>query len=464
MIPGPALTFGGLGVYSHLVEFFRNPISTMIDYEQRFGQLSGVLSTVPDGKKGFVFAFGADYNREVFSNPKHYHSSVMLNIRDKSVQNLSRGLTFMNGDEHLSKRRLIMPAFHKHYIENYRHDMVIITQEMLSRWHTGATLDISKTCHNLTAKIAIKTLFGLDSEGEGHEMSTLIAEWMSLATSPLLRVIPLDLPFSPMRRLRNVSHKLEALMLDLIQRKRETAHQDKDILATLINTVDEDGNRLTDDEILGQVNVLFLAGHETSGNALTWTLFLLSQFPEILQDALDEIASVLDGTAPSIDQLGQLTFLEHIIKESMRILPPVVWIQRIVAEPVILQGHQLGKGSTLILSHYMTHQNPDVYSNPHQFNPYRWQTLKPAPYEYMAFSAGPRMCIGAGFAMMEMKIVLAMILQCYQLELVPQAQVDRHVTVTLSPKNGILMVVKSRKHSLKVNRPLGDIHELVTLN
>ena len=370
----------------------------------------------------------------------------------------------MNGDEHLNKRRLIMPAFHKHYIENYRHDMVTITQEMLSQWHIGATLDISQTCHNLTAKIAIKTLFGLDSEGEGHEMSALIAEWMSLATSPLLRVIPLDLPFSPMRRLRNVSHKLEALMLDLIQRKRETAHQDKDILATLINTVDEDGNRLTDDEILGQVNVLFLAGHETSGNTLTWTLFLLSQFPEILQDALDEIDSDLGGNAPSIEQLGQLTFLEHIIKESMRILPPVVWIQRIVAEPVVLQGHQLGKGSTLILSHYMTHQNPDVYSNPHQFNPYRWQTLKPAPYEYMAFSAGPRMCIGAGFAMMEMKIVLAMILQCYQLELVPQAQVDRHVTVTLSPKNGILMVVKSRKHSLKVNRPLGDIHELVTLN
>lgn len=461
MIPGPAVTFGGLGVYSHLIDFFRNPISTMLDYEQRFGQISGVLSTVPEGKKGFVFAFGADYNREVFSNPKQYHSSAMLNIKDKSVHNLANGLTFMNGDEHLSKRRLIMPAFHRNFIESYRAEMVAITQEMLSHWDVGSTIDISQVCHNLTAKIAIKTLFGLDSEHEGHEMSALIAEWMTLATSPLLRVIPLDLPFLPVRRLRHTSHKLEALMLDLIRRKRKTAHHDKDILATLIQTIDEDGDRLTDDEIIGQVNVLFLAGHETSGNALTWTLFLLSQFPQILQDVRDELDSIVGGGAPTIEQLGQLPFLENIIKESMRILPPVVWIQRIVSEPVVLQGHELGTGSTLILSHYMTHQNPDVYPNPRQFNPYRWQTLKPAPYEYMAFSAGPRMCIGAGFAMMEMKIVLAMILQCYQLELAPNAQVDRHVTVTLSPKNGIPMMVKPRTQALSVNMPSGDIHELV---
>lgn len=464
MIPGPKVTFGGLGVYSHLVNFFRNPITTMKDYEQRFGDISGVLSPVVDGQKGFVFAFGADYNREIFSNPKHYHSSAMLSMKDKSVQNLSNGLTFMNGDEHLSKRRLIMPAFHKQYLENYREEMVAITHDRLSPWQVGDTIDISQVCHDLTARIAIKTLFGLDSANEGHVMSGLIAQWMTLATSPVLRVIPLDLPFSPARRLRHISHMLEAHMLELIRRKRKTAHQDTDILATLIQTEDEDGNRLTDDEIIGQVNVLFLAGHETSGNALTWTLFLLSQFPNVLCDVLDELQHVLGGHAPSVEQLGQLPFLENIIKESMRILPPVVWIQRIVSEPVRLCGHELGSGSTLILSHYMTHHNEDIYPNPRQFNPYRWETLKPAPYEYMAFSAGPRMCIGAGFAMMEMKIVLAMILQGYQLELAPNAQVDRHVTVTLSPKNGIPMTIKPTRQPLTVHRPLGDIHELVDLS
>ncbi len=463
MIPGPAISYGGLGVYRHLINFFRNPISTMLDYDRRFGQLSGILSRVPDGKKGFVFAFGAEYNQAVFSNPQQYHSSAMLNIKDSSVQHLANGLTFMNGTEHISKRRLIMPAFHKKYVEHYRDDMVAITDAMLSDWQIREIIDISTFTHELTARIAIKTLFGLNSEHEGREMSALIAEWMTLATSPALRIMPLDLPFSPVRRLRHVSHQLEQYMYDLIARKRATLTSDTDVLAILMQAVDEDGNRLTDDELIGQVNVLFLAGHETSGNALAWTLFLLSQHPQILSDLLEELNSILQGDAPTIEQIYQLALLENIIKESMRVLPPVVWIQRIASETISLGNHELAAGSTLILSHYMTHQNPDVYSNPRQFNPYRWQTIKPGTYDYMAFSAGPRRCIGAEFAMMEMKICLAMILQRYQLELSPGAAINRHVTVTLSPKQGIPMKIKARNKRVTVNMPSGDIHDLVDL-
>ncbi|MGB7337293.1 MAG: cytochrome P450 [Phototrophicaceae bacterium] len=463
MIPGPKHTLTQLGVYGHLVDFFRRPITTMQDYQQQFGRLSGVLAPVKDGEKGFIFAFGADYNREVFSNPSQFHSSAMLNINDSSVRNLANGLTFMNGSEHITKRRIIMPAFHRKYIEYYRDDMVAITDDMLNTWHLGDTVDMNHACHELTAKIAIKTLFGLDSEHEGREMSALIARWMTLATSPLLRIIPLDLPFSPVRQIRHISHDLERYMLDLIARKRNTKTQATDVLATLMQAVDEDGNSLSDDELIGQVNVLFLAGHETSGNALTWTLFLLSQHADILRDVLDELDGVLGGDAPSLEQLGQLPFLEAIIKESMRVLPPVVWIQRIANEGACLGNHRIGKGSNVILSHYMTHHDPDLYSNSHAFDPYRWQTIKPASYEYMAFSAGPRRCIGAEFAMMEMKICLAMILQRYQLELLPNTQIDRHVTVTLSTKKALPMRVKPPQQALSVNRPTGDIHELVTL-
>ncbi|MEL6525627.1 MAG: cytochrome P450 [Chloroflexota bacterium] len=463
MIPGPSSRFGAIGVYAHLIDFFRRPIDTMRQYQQTYGDMSAVLSASEEGTSSFYFAFGADYNRAVFSKPQYYHSSAMLDIKDDSVRRLGNGLTFMNGDEHLGKRRLIMPAFHKKYIESYRDDMVALTNTMLDSWSVGGVVDINRACHDLTAKIAIKTLFGLDADREGEAMSHLIMQWMTLATSPALRIITLDMPFSPVRKMRKLSHTLESHFYELIARKRPTAAQDSDVLATLMHTVDEDGNMLSDDDLIGQVNVLFLAGHETSANALTWTLFLLSQHPDIYRNVRDELAGVLGGDAPTIEQLGKLPYLEAVINESMRVLPPVVWIQRIAAQDVELGEHTLGEGSTLILSHFMTHHNADVYPNPRQFDPSRWDDWKPAPYEYMAFSAGPRMCIGAGFAMMEMKIALAMILQRYTLNLVPNAQIDRHVTVTLSPKDGIPMRVKRADEAMQVHPAGGDIRELVTL-
>ncbi|MGJ3238000.1 MAG: cytochrome P450 [Anaerolineae bacterium] len=463
MIPGPATTFGTLAIYKNLIDFFRNPIKTMVDYDRRFGQLSGVLSQVPNGEQGFVFAFGANYNREVFSNPQQYHSSAMLEIDDPSVRRLANGLTFMNGDEHLSKRRLIMPAFHKKYIETYRDEMVRITDEMLSGWQAGKTVDVNQACHELTAQIAIKTLFGLDAHAEGRAMSALIAQWMTLATSPLLRIIPLDLPLSPIRRLRQVSHELEQHLYDLIARKRAEQTGMGDVLSLLMQTEDEQGDRLSDDDLIGQINVLFLAGHETSGNALTWTLFLLSQYPDVLDSVCDELDGVLGGDAPSIEQLYQLPLLEAVIKESMRVLPPVVWIQRITSEAVTLNQHQLGAGSTIILSHYMTHQNPDIYTDPQRFQPMRWETVKPGTYDYMAFSSGPRRCIGAEFAMMEMKIALAMILQRVRLEMMPNTRLDRHVTVTLSPAGGLPMRVKAPSARIETHTPTGNIHDLLDL-
>ncbi|MEO1289608.1 MAG: cytochrome P450 [Chloroflexota bacterium] len=463
MILGPHNRMN-VAIYGHLINFFRRPLATMERYQRDYGNLSGILSHQQEGDKSFYFAFGAHNNQAVFSNPSAYHSSSMMDIDDSSVQNLANGLTFMNGSEHITKRRIIMPSFHKRYVEHYRDDMVALTDEMLKGWRVGETVDISQASHELTAKIAIKTLFGINPESEGREMSKLIAQWMDLATSPVLRIVPLDLPFSPVRKIRQVSHDLERYVRDLIVRKRKTSEQDTDVLASLMHAEDEEGNRLTDDELIGQVNVLFLAGHETSANALTWTLFLLSQHPNILRDVLDELDSKLAGDAPRIEQLYDLPLLENIIKESMRILPPVVWIQRIAREEVCLDNHMLGAGSTLILSHYMTHHDPEIYSHSRQFDPYRWETFKPATYEYMAFSAGPRRCIGAEFAMMELKICLAMILQRVRLNLAPNTTVNRHVTVTLSPKGSLPMQVCSANEALVVNRPKGDIHGLVDLS
>jgi cytochrome P450 len=220
---------------------------------------------------------------------------------------------------------------------------------------------------------------------------------------------------------------------------------------------------LTDDEVIGQTNVLFLAGHETTANGLTWTLFLLDQHPEVMADVLDELTGELCGEAPSVEQLGKLPLLERVINESLRLLPPITWASRAATASFNLGPYSMPAGTTVIVSHYMTHRLPELYSDPDKFLPDRWLTINPGTYEYIPFSAGPRMCVGAHFAMMEMKTVLAILLQRYRLATLPGAKIDRKITFTMKPKNGLPMIVNEQDRCFTCMPVLGDVREMVEL-
>ena len=222
---------------------------------------------------------------------------------------------------------------------------------------------------------------------------------------------------------------------------------------------------LSEDELLGHVSVIFVAGHETSANALTWTLFLLSQHPEIAADLLDELDTVLKGEAPTVEQLQQLPLLERVIKESMRILPPVPWNARATFQPTVLEGYELPTGTEVWVSIYHTHKNPDIYPEPLKFNPRRWETLEVDNFQYNPFSAGSRKCIGAGFAMMEIKIVLAMLLQKFRFQCLPQQKITYKALIVLAPKGGLPMLInqQDRDFSQDVRGVEGNIQELVEL-
>ncbi len=208
-----------------------------------------------------------------------------------------------------------------------------------------------------------------------------------------------------------------------------------------------------------------LPGHETSANALTWTLFLLSQHPEIAADLLDELDGVLQGKAPSIEHLQQLPLLERVIKESMRILPPVPWNARVTSKPTSLEGYELPTGTEVWVSIYHTHRNADIYPEPRKFNPQRWETLQVDNFAYNPFSAGSRKCIGAGFAMMEIKIVLAMLLQKFRFQCLPQQKINRSALIVLAAGGGLPMLVcqQDREFGKGVGGLKGNIREMVEL-
>jgi cytochrome P450 len=254
-------------------------------------------------------------------------------------------------------------------------------------------------------------------------------------------------------------------MTRIIALKRAQGRTGSDMLSMLLASRDESGGTLTDDEVIGHVGVIFAAGHETSANPLLWTLFLLSQHPQIACDLVDELKGVLHGEPPTTEQLTRLPLLDCVVKESLRVLPPVPIHPRHICESGELQGYTLPAGSEIFVSIYHLHHDPNLFDDPQTFRPSRFFGEKPSPYVYNPFSAGPRMCIGAAFATLEIKIILAMLLQRFRIVPVPGRPINRRVAITMAPKPGLLATLHPADGGWQKSAGgiRGNIRELVNL-
>ncbi|NET31509.1 MAG: cytochrome P450 [Cyanothece sp. SIO1E1] len=477
--PNPKSSFGRI---TNLLNFANDSVGYTRKLFQQYGPVvslkygggTNIYSPLPDCP-GTVFAYGPELVKQVATQHETYHKHPLSgrlyqrkdhSSRTEPLKHFLVGLFGVNNDQHLQCRRLMMPAFHKQQIESYRDSIVAITQSALDQWHIGQPLDVAEVMRLLTMRIATQTLFGEDIGQEGVSTGQLIQNILAIMGSLGLRSLPFDIPGLPYHRFLNQIAQLDDKMRDLIARKRSSEVTQPDMLSMLIQARDQDdGSGLSEDELLGHVSAIFAAGHETSSNALTWTLFLLSQHPQIAADLLDELQSVLQGEAPTVAQLAQLPLLERVIKESMRILSPVPWNGRVTSQATELGGYALPAGTEVFVSIYQTHQMPELYPEPNAFNPQRWETINPTLYEYNPFSAGPRLCIGAGFAMMEIKVVLAMLLQRYRLQFVPQVKIDRFGLIVMAPKYGMPMQVypQDYKFTQGVGGVQGTVREMVKL-
>jgi cytochrome P450 len=382
------------------------------------------------------------------------------------LQHFLTGLFGVNGEEHRRQRRLLMPAFHRERLETYASEMVRITHSYLVEWQPGSTRDISADMQFLTMRIATQTLFGEDVGQDGAATATLLRDTLRINSRWLTAALPWDLPGLPYRRLLNKAAAYEVQMRRIVQQKRATGPGTTDVLSILLQAEDADtGTSLTENEVLGHVGVLFAAGHETSANAVTWTLFLLSQHPEVAAQLVDELDGVLRGADPGAADLGRLPLMEYVVKEAMRVLPPVPWNARVLLGTAEVGGYQLPAGAEVWISIFETHRCPALFPEPAKFRPSRWESLDPGPFEYVPFSAGPRMCIGAGFAMMEIRLILAMVLKRFRLEMAEGVCLDRAGIVVLAPKNGLPMKIyrQDRRFGDGAAKVRGNIGELVEL-
>ena len=392
------------------------------------------------------------------SAPQHIKDILVTNNRNfikgrglqRSKRILGEGLLTSEGAVHLRQRRLMQPAFHRDRVAGYGDLMVGYADRMRRAWADGATLDISREMNRLTLSIVGKTLFDVDVEEQAAtvgEALTAVMEsfWMTLL--PFADVLE-RLPVPKLRRARMARARLDAIIYRMIADRRSSGGDRGDLLSMLLAAQDEDDGRgMTDLQVRDEAMTIFLAGHETTANALTWTWFLLSGAPDIEARLHDEVARALQGRLPSVADLPSLPFVERVVTESMRLYPPAWIIGRRAIDEYRVGEYVAPPRSILVMSPYIMQRDERFYTDPERFDPDRWTPEFRAAlpkFAYFPFGGGPRQCIGESFAWMELILLVATITQQCRLRLVPGHPVVPQPLITLRAKHGVRMTVEKR--------------------
>jgi cytochrome P450 len=346
---------------------------------------------------------------------------------------------------------LSQPAFHRQRIASYADVMVDYGLRASERWQDGQTVDLSEEMMGLTLGIVGKTLFDADVESESGEVGaamTTVMELFDTLTMPFFEVLS-KLPLPQLRRFDAARTRLDQIIFKMVADRRSRGIDRGDLLSMLLLAQDdeEDGGMMTDEQLRDELMTIFLAGHETTANALTWTWYLLSQHPEVESKLHQEIDSVVGSRRPTESDVAQLRFTEMVLSESMRLYPPAWGIGRLAKVDCDIGGYFVPRKSVVVVSQYVMHRDERYYQNPLAFDPQRWipelRDTRPT-FSYFPFGGGPRRCIGEGFAWMEGILLLATLAQRWQFRLVPDHRVALKPVVTLRPKYGMKMIVSRR--------------------
>ena len=454
-----------LGWRGLVLEFARDSVGFLSNLYNQHGK----IARVEEEKMSATFTFHPDYTRQLLSSPNLFYSFSLEDIPFpfsdiEALKSMTTALAMLNGEQHKRQRRLMAPAFHNNFLPVYVDQIRWVVEKFFGKWKYGEVIDVYHEMDLFTILLSMEIFVGMEGDEEGRRFAHLFEKVLNLLFYPPTFLFPYDVPGFPYHNLRVEGTKLERRIKDLICRRREKGLGGTDTLSMFLQAHDEDGSMMSDDEIVGETVAVFRGGSKTSASALTWILFLLTQHPNIYSHLMDELAGTLRGAPPTFEQLDRLPLLEGVIKESMRLIPPVIWGVRYSVDDFEIGGYPHKKGSSVLYSSYVTHHMPELYDDPQKFNPYRWETIKPSAYEYFPFNAGPRRCLGAEFAMMEMKITLAMLLQRYHFALIPNQRIDRVGLTGSLPKHGVKMQIGQTGGKFGKVSVRGNIHKLVDLS
>ena len=385
-----------------------------------------------------------DHVRDVLVS--HQRAFMKGHVLQRAKMLLGEGLLTSEGEFHLRQRRLVQPAFHRQRIGAYARAMVDRATITGDRWHDGQIVDMDHEMMELTLAIVARTLFDTDVDAEADEIGSALTEVLQLFQTVFIPGMHLldHLPLPHTRRFARARGRLDATIYRLIgERRAERARGEErgDLLSMMLSAQDAegDGGSMTDEQLRDEAMTLFLAGHETTANALTWTWYLLSQHAEVGARLQEEVDRVLAGRRATADDLASLSYTRMVLSESMRLYPPAYAIGRRALENYEVAGIVIPRGALVVVSPLVTQRDARWFPEPERFDPGRWtpeaQAARPK-FSYFPFGGGTRMCIGDQFAWTEGILVLATLAQRWRAELAPGQRVGMKPMITLRTRYG----------------------------
>ena len=361
------------------------------------------------------------------------------------------GSSLLTSEEevHHRQRRLIQPMFHHERIASYGEAMVRHAERAESRWSDGATTDVQAEMSALTLSVVGETLFGTDvDEARSATVRRAMTDTLGMfdrVYSPLFRLL-VRLPSPTMRRYHRLEADLNRVIAEMIAERRATGVTGHDLLSLLLRA-GEDGAGMGDEQVRDEALTLFLAGHETTAIALTWTWWLLSRNPDAERRLHAELDEVLGDRAPTAGDMTSLSYTQAVVSESLRLRPPVWAMGRTAVAEHRADGHTIEPGAIVVIAPWLLHHDARWWSEPAAFRPERWlegeQDRRPR-YAFLPFGGGPRVCIGEPFARLEAAMIVASIGRRWRFESATTPEPELQAVITLRPRGGLPMVARRR--------------------
>jgi cytochrome P450 len=421
--------------YVHLPEDYQLRLAPLLAaaYEQH-----GPIFRAHYFGREIVFLVGPEANRFVLVNSRQKFSNYIgWSTVFEVVELFGHGLLSMDGEEHARHRKMMNPAFTISYMSRYLPLMHRIIRERTASWIEAGEVDVYEEARKITFDVAAEALTGLKAGPEVDHFRELFLALMNAGGEATSEE-------DYYQRIGRIKDELNALLLTKIEECRR--HPTHDVFSMLVQAHDEQGQVMTTEQLLAHVNILLVAGHETSTSLGAWLLYLLYQYPAYTRRILEEQTAILgDKAGPDLEDIKRMRLLEYALSEAERLYPPVANGPRGVTEAFDFHGYHVPAGSFVFYSIVASHRIPTIFAHPDQFDPDRFapprEEHKKHPYSLVGFGGGPRICIGINFAQVEIKVMASHILRHYQLELAPDQEITQVYGVTGMPLHGIRMRV-----------------------
>ena len=434
-------TVSAYQVFKNRKTILKNPLPFHHDNFEKFGDTFKV-NIGPSGT--ILFTRSPEYIRQVLQKQhKRYHKST-LQTRDLAKY-IGKGLLTSNGEHWRTHRRMVQPAFHKKKLEGLLNIMNSAIGRELERIKPNETQDIYPLMGDLAFQVVAQSLFSRDDIQK--EMADL--KEITEANQQML-IREMRQPFmnwwfklsGEIKRHLGYSEKARTILNGIIQERIDSGTEKDDLLDMLLKARYEDGTPMSRGQLIDEVLILFTAGHETTANVLSFTLYLLAQNPDAQQKAFENTSQVDLNAENPMETLSKLSYVKQCVEEGMRLYPPAYYVDRMTIEEDVWGKHTIPKDTMILLAMYELHRDARFWESPEEFMPERFDALNKKDFSdyYFPFGAGPRMCVGNNFAMYEMILVIAIVVKKYSL-FASAKDIEINPMISLKPKEVVLKFV-----------------------